>query len=329
MEAAYEIDPQFLPAHEHLLEWDYDTWAPRLDAAAHEEQLAKEREEERVRRHIEAEKKGRILKTHIERQTLRRILEKWYLTWEFHYAATIIERIARGRAARRSTIRKYHESQVLKERTKIVMGKLNKHVLRHVLRSWNIYWKTMAAKRRTQVRPLAKKIAKKVIKENFYAWRHRARRQKVGRIAAKRAMIGLHKWSIEGRKKVLVSNTEDIPKFYSGSLNALANFPLVKEVHQVSVNYIIEEKMRTTQFLEEQRLQMEAAAAEARLLEEEGNGVTDEPGEPEIGNGGGDETVDFDSTVMNTTSSMEPSSATPKSKKNKKVQIAPEPVELN
>jgi hypothetical protein len=328
MEAAYDLDPDNLRVHEHLLEWDYDTWAPRLDAAAHAAQLAREKEEERLRRVAEAEIKGRILKEHVERQIVRRTLERWYLTWESHFAATMIERIARGRAARKLARRKQAESEVLTLRTKGVVKKINAHLLRHVIKSWYRYWSTMASKRRGKVRPLSQRISRNMLRDHFIAWRHRARRQVVGRMSAKRAMIGLHKWSKKGRKKVLVSNTDELPKFYSNSLNSLANFPLVKEVHESSVKYIVEEKLRTTQLLEEHRLKAEIGAEEARRLEaveneeeaERAGGAAET--EPEINDGSA--LADFNKTLLSTTTGRPPSANT--SRRKHKVQIAPEPL---
>mmetsp|Transcript_16918 Transcript_16918/g.21952 ORF Transcript_16918/g.21952 Transcript_16918/m.21952 type:complete len:337 (+) Transcript_16918:1090-2100(+) len=335
MEAAYELNPSFLPTQEHLLEWDNDTWAPRLDAAAYAAKVAREKAEELERRHKEADRRGRILKEHVERQRWRSTLEFWYNTWERHYAATLIQRIARGRAARILAIRKLQENGVLLFKTKKVVKKINAHLLRHVVRSWNRYWFQMATKRRTQVKPLARRISGKLMKAVFQAWHHRARRQVMGRVSAKRAMVGLKTWTGRGRRRKTV-RSEEIPIFYSNSLNSLARIPLDRASHETSVKHVIAEKIRTAELLAETKAQeeledilreeREALEAAADLVDEDGADIPQSENENEMI--GEKELMDMElttstqslgTTMMNTTGEM-------KKTRKSRVRIAPEPV---
>lgn len=328
METAYEMNPSFLPAQEHLLEWDNETWAPRLDAAAYAAKVAREKAEEIARRHAIADLKGRVLKAHVERQRMRLTLEEWYNTWELSYAATLIQRIARGYITRTMAVKKAKENEILKRRTIRVVKKINAHLLRHVVRSWNRYWRTIAAERRKTVKPLARKINNKLLKIVFNAWHHRARRQINGRVTAKRAMRGLKKWTGRGRRRVTVSSDE-IPVFYSKSLNSLASFPLDKSLHEVSIRHVVEEKIRTAELLAESqakaelearlREEQEALEAAAAAAEAEEGGEETPQDSGEFGGDGGSP-LGFGSTAMGSTTEVK----TPGRKQ--RVQIAPEPL---
>ena len=236
-EAAHGADALCDPANQHLMEWAYDLWAPRLDAAVAAAMEAKARADAEALRRAKAEANGELLHKHVKKQRGRAALDRWLTVYTAHYAATTISRVGRGRLARKVHSTLASNAAFLEANQARVVWNINAHLLRHVLVSWNKYWRAMFVHRKKASLPMVVRMERRLCKLVLAAWHERSVKQILGRFAARKAMKGLQTWGSRG------SGIPDAPIiFYSEPLVALASFPHFKKQHEDCVRVVVEEK---------------------------------------------------------------------------------------
>jgi hypothetical protein len=249
MEAAFKVDPSHEVLRKHLLEWNPEVWSPRLDQAAADRANARAKAEILKQKHLAADELGRGLAAHAARQAQLATLGRWYRLWSLRFAATTIARTARGYLGRRRAKARAADVLVLRASTARVCGKINGHLLRDCLRGWCRHWRRAAAERVALAAPSLARFQRALKAATVAAWHLRARRQRLGKAAALKAMRGLKRIAAPGRfpRKTAAA----VPHYYSAALVALASYPTFRRHHEECVARIVEEKRRMEEIMRE------------------------------------------------------------------------------
>lgn len=286
VEDAYGYDEAAPLPKAHLLAWAQEKWAPVLDSAAAKARAERLAAEEALRRRLRADKCGLHLEKHHKRQSTRRALAIWYVTWTRHFSATTMARVMRGSIARRRARFLAGKRQYLRANVKEVVWNINKHLLAHVMTEWHTVWVTDSGLRATAARPMLRRFQKRLLVAALWEWRERARKQVLGREAARKAMKGLKGMGATLKKKKLVPRSRAPPAngavyspqeneawellnppqvYYSEPLNVLARYPEVREHHEQCVSKVLELKAQEDAYVAEANEALAAAAAAAAV----------------------------------------------------------------
>jgi tetratricopeptide (TPR) repeat protein len=269
MEAVHAVAPGCGACTARLMEWAWDAWAPRLDAAVANALHAAAREAAATARRQRADTNGEVLRRHVARQRGRAALHQWLQGYHRHFAATTVARVARGCFARAVWRRLNLAASRLAANTKRVVYNIAKHLLRHLLVAWYQHWRTEATQRRTVATPLRVRTERRLLGIVLAAWHARARKQVAGKFAARLALKSLKDWG----RRAPRGFCEQPRVFYSLPLVALASFPKHKKRHEDGIREVLEAKAIEQQILAEQSAlmaEMQRAAEEEAALEAKG-----------------------------------------------------------
>jgi tetratricopeptide (TPR) repeat protein len=281
MAQAFRGDPNSKAVQRQLMAWDAKSWAPLLDKAAAEKLFAEEAARKEEERRAQADAWGEQLQEHHLRQRRRDVLAHWHHLFTVHFAATTIARVVRGHAGRVVHRGLVKAKEDMEYRIRRQVRRINKHLLKDVMRAWHTYWFGVSTHRRDVATPMIRRADRRLLTAVVLAWRARARRQVIGRAAAKKAMRGLGKYVAggggggggggsgsggSGGTGKLAKKAQEalVPVFYSKPLTALARFPLVRVKHEEAVAQIVEAKVLEKELL--------AEAANFPAIDGDGNG---------------------------------------------------------
>jgi len=234
-----------------------------------------------------------FLEKHRRRQTARSALSRWHAAWTRQFSATTLSRVVRGCLARKRAAYLGEKRAFLRLNVERVAWNLNKHLLSHVLQEWHKAWARDSSHRKLVASPLLKRFQARLLVRSVRAWRERARRQVLGRAAAKKAMKGLRGIAAELNGAMAMGGSRKRKKskrpapangavysleenfdweklnpplvFYSEPLNLLAQFPEFKEHHERCVAKVLALKEQEDALVAEANEVRAAAVATAAI----------------------------------------------------------------